>query len=120
MKNYNEININEYDDIDLIRIANYCENEFGYYGQYDYNTTEGIRDMTDNFEWNHIELIDLLYKNKEIKDNDEFIYTNGRMLESLNKKELQEIVQHLIDKNYCNGELQEIIKEALNEDGIFE
>ena len=113
---YDEININKYNDIDLIRIANYCENEFGNYGQYDCNTNEGVKDMADIFEWNHIEIIDLLYKNKNIKENDEFIYSNGRSLESLSKKDFQELVQNLINQNYCNGELQEIIQDAFPKD----
>ena len=37
--NIKDVDFTEISDSDLIRILNFCETEFGYYGQYEFNNT---------------------------------------------------------------------------------
>lgn len=89
----------KYDISDCIRILNFCELEFGDGGQYEFNNEEGLREIIEDFEFNPMEVISLLYLNDRIKKDDEILYCNGRSLKSFNenfivKEVIKEFVQN--------------------------
>ena len=57
MRHINDINLKkELSDADLLRLLNFCETEFGYYGEYEFNNTEGLMELIDSFEFNTREI----------------------------------------------------------------
>lgn len=116
--NIKDVDFTKISDSDLIRILNFCETEFGYYGQYEFNNTEGLLEIINNFDMPVNEIIDNLYKNKDLNNNDDFLYFDTH-LKSYNRKDL---LNHLKsnEKHFCNGELQEIIKDSFNFEIEFE
>lgn len=121
MRNINEINLKkELSDSDLIRILNFCETEFGYYGDYEFNNTEGLIEIIDLYELDIRQIVDLLYKNKNINNDDDFLYFSSNGLISENRKDNINSYINTILHNISNGELREILQDCLQEDICFE
>lgn len=120
MKHFNDIKITDFCDDDLIRIANFCEMEFGDYGDYEFNDFEGLLYIIHEFEFDSGEIAELLYNNKEIKEEDAFLYCSGKSLYSINTEDMYDIVKHLLIQNISNGELKEIVQECLEIDLEFD
>lgn len=116
--NIKDVDFSEISDSDLIRILNFCETEFGYYGQYEFNNTEGLLEIINNFDMPVNEIIDNLYKNKDLNNDDDFLYFHTH-LKSYNRKDLLNDLKSN-EKHFCNGELQEIIKNSFNFEIEFE
>lgn len=121
MKHINEIDLKkELSDSDLIRILNFCEQEFGYGGQYEFNNKNGLSEIIVNYNIDHQTTIDLLYKNKNIRNNDDFIYYDGfGNIKTENRKNEINTYIDIIMHNISNGELKELLEECLNEQIIF-
>ena len=123
MRHIDNINLKkELSDADLLRLLNFCETEFGYYGEYQFNNTEGLMELIDSFEFNTREIIDMLYKNKYIKIDDDFLYYNGggRQLKTENRKDNIDAYVDRILHNISNGELKEMIQDCLQEEICFD
>ena len=75
IKHIDEINFSDaLDNSDLIRLSNSIELEFGNHGQFEFNNTEGVIEIITDFEMDTKEIVDLLYNNNDIKNNDEFLF----------------------------------------------
>ena len=121
MRSINEINLKkELSNSDLIRILNFCETEFGYYGDYEFNNTEGLMEIINSYEFDIRQVVDLLYKNKSIKSDDDFLYFSPNGLISENRKDNINSYINIILHNISNGELREILQDCLQEDIYFE
>ena len=121
MRYINEIDLKqELSDSSLLRLLNFCETEFGSYGDYEFNNTEGLMEIIDLHELNIRQIVDMLYKNKSIKNDDDFLFFNSNGLSTENRKDnindYIETIMHYIS----NGELQQMIRDELQEDICFE
>ena len=122
IKHINEINFSDaFDNSDLIRLSNFIELEFGNHGQFEFNNTGGLTEIIVDFEMDTNEIIDLLFQNDKINNNDEFLYYDGgdRYLRSENRKFLFDFVMGSIPDDLSNGEFKEIVEECLGYEIIY-
>lgn len=116
IKHIDEINFSDaLDNSDLIRLSNFIELEFGNHGQFEFNNTEGVMEIITDFEMDTREIVDLLYNNNDIKNNDEFLFYDcgNRYLSSENRKWVFDFVMQSINADLCNGEFKEIVEDCL-------
>ena len=116
-KYFNEINFSDaFDNSDLIRLSNFIETEFTYNNGFDFNNREGLNNILYDYNLDTIEdVIDLLFKNDNLKRVDEFLFFDleTKSLKSINRKWLFDYVMRHIPNDLCNGEFKEIVEDCL-------
>lgn len=88
-----------------IKLLNYCECEFGEYGEYAINTDDGMDSLMESMEWNSEEIKDLLYNNDELDKPILFSCCGGRGLESISIKDMNNNLLEMIKQNINNKNL---------------
>lgn len=99
-------------DDKLISILNFMEDEYNGLGMYEWNTKEGFKNICFEYNLSEDEIIDSLWKNKNINFEDDLLYyhpINGLQTDDSIKN--QYYYSHLIRQNLSDYKMQEKLQE---------
>lgn len=100
----------------IIRIYNYIENDKGYGEQIEYNNSESIYDMQDNFNWSD-EKLKLFLNNVKYDGSSDFIHCSFNDLYSLNTEDIPDYLNMVLDDT-PSGDVLQIIQEEYDMNGM--